>query len=216
MSITGTFNESGHGVVTALATYGVTVNSVTNYNLLVGLSQSPATVELVDTSTMTGIDSWTGTGQKVDTLGLYSSSPSFGAVAAERGSPAKLEQINRNVSTAMISPQSFSAYYVPFGGYPKYYSMAQAEALSSSTNFGTTSDSNPYTMRNISLASAQALRCTEDRSFITHHRSQGMLFLMPLSHFTGAMITVPVFHFMQACLMGQPLQIRQLLPIGVR
>ena len=85
MSITGTFNEIGHGVVTALATYGVTVNSVTTYTLLVGLSQSPATVELVDTSTMTGIDSWTGTGQNVDTLGLYSSNPSFGAVVAERG-----------------------------------------------------------------------------------------------------------------------------------
>ena len=151
MSITGTFNESGHGVVTALATYGVTVNSVTTYTLLVGLSQSPATVELVDTSTMTGIDSWTGTGQNVDTLGLYSSNPSFGAVVAERGSPAKLEQINLNVSTALISPQSISGYSVSFSGYPQYYTMAQAEALSSSTYFSTTSGTNPYTMQNISV-----------------------------------------------------------------
>jgi hypothetical protein len=151
MSITGTFNESGHGVVTALATYGVTVNSVTNYYLLVGLSQSPAMVELVDTPTLTGIDSWTGTGQNVDTLGLYTDNPSFGAVVAERGSPAKLEQINLNVSTALISPQSISGYSVSFSGYPQYYTMAQAEALSSSTYFGTTSGTNPYTMQNISL-----------------------------------------------------------------
>ena len=151
MSITGTFNEIGHGVVTALATYGVTVNSVTTYTLLVGLSQSPATVELVDTSTMTGIDSWTGTGQNVDTLGLYSSNPSFGAVVAERGSPAKLEQINLNVSTAMIAPQSFSTYYVPFDMPPNYYSIAQAEALSSSTSFSTSDITAPYTTRYFTL-----------------------------------------------------------------
>ena len=152
MSITNTFNESGHGTVTVAEVEGIVVNSVVTYSLLVGLSQSPATVELVDASTMTGIASWTGTGTLVSSLGLYSNASLGGGVlVAESGSPAQLAQINLNVSTTTIAPQSLSTYYVPFDMPPNYYTIGQAEALSSCTSFSTSDFTTPYTTRYVTL-----------------------------------------------------------------